>query len=304
MSYPSTISLSTTTLRQVAGLISKHRARIGSPWRRLRPTRQALLVLAHLRNGDTYARLAAGFGVGIATVYRYVREVVDLLAAYAPSLTAAMWRLAWSHHNYAILDGTLIRTNRIAANRPFYSGKHRHHGVNLQGLTDPYGNLMWISDGLPGAIHDTAAARTHRVPDLSAQAGIMLLADSGYFSKPNVELCVAEQVTPYIAVDREAHHLPLRERWKEPEAPGEDADAVEQMKHRLKTPAGRAIYGQRKAVPEPVFGIIKSVMGLSQLLLRGEKAANGEWTLASIAWNLKRMYSLSCQQPRMACATN
>lgn len=131
-----------------------------------------------------------------------------------------------------------------------------------------------------------------------------LLADSGYFSKPNVELCVAEQVTPYIAVDREAHHLPLRERWKEPEAPAEDADAVEQMKYRLKTPAGRAIYGQRKTVPEPVFGIIKSVMGFTQFLLRGGESADGEWTLASIAWNLKRMHSLACRQPRMACATN
>jgi hypothetical protein len=65
------------------------RRAIGSCWRRLDPGRQALLVLAHLPNGDTYARLAAGFGVGLATVWRYVREAVDLLAAHAPSLTAA-----------------------------------------------------------------------------------------------------------------------------------------------------------------------------------------------------------------------
>lgn len=180
MSYPSTVSLSTTTLRRVARLVREHRRRIGSRWRRLCPSRQALLVLAHLRNGDTYARLAAGFRVGVATVYRYVREVVDLLAAGAPSMVAAAWRLAWSRNNYAILDGTVIRTNRLIANRPFYSGKHRHHGVNLQGLTDPYGNLLWISDGLPGAVNDTAAARTHHIPDICAQAGILLLADSGY----------------------------------------------------------------------------------------------------------------------------
>ena len=67
-------------------------------WRKLTAGQQALLVLAHLRNGDTYARLAAGFGVGLATVYRYVREATDLLAARAPSLTAALWRLAGNGH--------------------------------------------------------------------------------------------------------------------------------------------------------------------------------------------------------------
>ena len=118
-----------------------------------------------------------------------------------------------------------------------------------------------------------------------------------------MELCSEHAVLPYIAVEREAHHLPPNERWKEPEPPGEDADAVEQMRYRLKTPAGRAIYGQRKAVPEPVFGIIKSVMGFAQFSLRGAEAADGEWTLASIAWNLKRMYNLACRQPKLARAT-
>jgi hypothetical protein len=180
LSYPSTISLSTQTLRYLTQVVRTHRRRIGSYWRRLEPGRQALLVLAHLRNGDTYARLAAGFGVGIATVYRYVRETVDLLAARAPSLTAALRRLAATGTNYAILDGTLIRIDRLAANKPFYSGKHRHHGMNLQALTSPDGTLLWISEALPGAINDTAAARTHHIPHHSARAGILLLADTGY----------------------------------------------------------------------------------------------------------------------------
>lgn len=74
--YPGTIDLSTTHLRHVATVVRVHRRRIGSRWRRLSAGRQALLVLAHLRNGDPYARLAAGFGIGIATVYRYIRETV------------------------------------------------------------------------------------------------------------------------------------------------------------------------------------------------------------------------------------
>jgi DDE superfamily endonuclease len=136
--YPSAISLSTTHLRHVTDLLTAHLRRIGSPWRKLEPRRQALLVLAHLRNGDTYERLATGFGVGVAAACRYVHEVTDLLAAHAPTLTAAVWRLAWTHNNFAILDGTVVRIDRITADRPFYSGKHRHHGINLQGLTDPY----------------------------------------------------------------------------------------------------------------------------------------------------------------------
>jgi hypothetical protein len=179
--YPSAIDLSSTTLRYVADALRAHHRRMGSRWRRLPAHRQALLVLAHLRHGDTYARLAAGFGVGIATVYRYIRETTELLAARAPSLTAALWRLAWTFHNFAILDGTDIRIDRVAANRPFYSGKHRHHAINLQGLTDPYGNLLWISDGIPaGRVNDTSAARTHGIPELAEQAGILLLADRGY----------------------------------------------------------------------------------------------------------------------------
>ena len=88
--YPSAIDLSSRTLRHLSGLLAGHRPRIGSRWRRLTCGRQALLVMAHLRCGDTYARLAAGFRIGIATAYRYIREAVDLLAALAPTLEQAM----------------------------------------------------------------------------------------------------------------------------------------------------------------------------------------------------------------------
>lgn len=111
LSYPSSMSLSTRTLNHVAGLIRAYRAACGSRWRRLGPGRQALLVLAHLRNGGTYARLAAGFGVGIATAYRYVTETVDLLAATAPDLAAAMRRIR--RLALVILDGTLIAIDRL-----------------------------------------------------------------------------------------------------------------------------------------------------------------------------------------------
>jgi hypothetical protein len=71
--YPAALPLSAQTLSYVAGIIRRHRRQAGSRWRKLNPGRQALLVLAYLRKGETFADLAAGFGVGTATAWRYVR---------------------------------------------------------------------------------------------------------------------------------------------------------------------------------------------------------------------------------------
>jgi hypothetical protein len=67
---------------------------------------------------------------------------------------------------------------------------------------------------------------------------------------------------------------------------------VEAMAHRLRTPEGKALYAKRKCTPEPVFGIIKSAMGFRQFLLRGLENVRGEWSLVTMAWNVKRMFSL------------
>ncbi len=136
---------------------------------------QALLVLAHLRCGDTYARLAAGFRIGIATAYRCIREAVDLLAALAPTLEQAMETVR--KKAYVILDGTVPAIDRIAADRPYYSGKKKHHGMNVQVLADPAGRLIWASDALPGAVHDLTAARTHGIPAALAADAIKCWAD-------------------------------------------------------------------------------------------------------------------------------
>ncbi|GCB43041.1 hypothetical protein SNL152K_325 [Streptomyces sp. NL15-2K] len=82
--------MSGSALRLLSTRLRQHRRAIGSRWRRLSAGRQALLTLAHLRVGHTYAQLAAGFGVGITTAYRYVTEAVELLADLAPTLTDAI----------------------------------------------------------------------------------------------------------------------------------------------------------------------------------------------------------------------
>lgn len=120
-----------------------------------------------------------------------------------------------------------------------------------------------------------------------------LLADAGYFSEDNVKRCAADDITPYISDHRERHNLPWDERFKSPPPCPENADAVTAMQHRLRTPEGRALYAKRKSTVETVFGIVKEVMGFRRFHLRGLDAAQGEWNLVCMAWNMKRMYALS-----------
>lgn len=119
-----------------------------------------------------------------------------------------------------------------------------------------------------------------------------VIADTGYFSAANVEACHDHQVEPYIAAGRDAHYPPLAERLSEPSPLAEGASAVERMKHRLRTPEGRQVYATRKCTVEPIFGIIKSVLGFRQFLLRGLESVQHEWAMVCIGWNLKRLHRL------------
>ena len=120
-----------------------------------------------------------------------------------------------------------------------------------------------------------------------------LIADSGYFSEANVTASEEKNITPYIALDRQQHNQPLWERFKEPPPLPEDADSVTKMKHRLQTSEGKKVYAQRKVTSEPVFGIIKAVMGFRSFLLRGFDAVKGEWNLVCMAYNIKKLHALT-----------
>jgi hypothetical protein len=120
-----------------------------------------------------------------------------------------------------------------------------------------------------------------------------LLADTGYFSAGNVAACEAAAIEPLIAMGRQPHHPPLAERFADPPPAPKNPTPVEAMAHRLKTPEGRKLYSLRKQIPEPVFGIIKSVLGFRQFLLRGLDKVRGEWSLVTMAWNIKRMFTLN-----------
>lgn len=182
LSYPSGMTVSSRALGVLSDALRAHRNQRATRWRKLTAGRQALLVVAYLRKGETYADLACGFEVGTSTVYRYIREALALLAAMAPTLEQVI-EVA-SRKAFVILDGTLLRINRVGMasgyDRAFYSGKHKAHGLNVQVIADPIGRLVWISPPLPGARHDMGAAREHGIIDALTAYEIPAAADTAY----------------------------------------------------------------------------------------------------------------------------
>ena len=172
------------------------------------------------------------------------------------------------------------------------SGGGFEQSYNAQAAVDT-GTMLVVASGLTQAANDKQQLEPMlevlgALPeDLGAVT--QMLADAGYFSEANVTACLEASIEPLLAPGRESHHVPWQERFGEPPPLAEPNDAVARMKHRLQTRTGRADYGLRKQTVEPVFGIIKSVMGFRQFLLRGFEAVRGEWSLVTMAWNIRRM---------------
>ncbi len=136
-----------------------------------------------------------------------------------------------------------------------------------------------------------AVERLQQLPEALGEADT-LLADTGYFSEANVNTCESNDIVPYIPEGRQRHNEPLHESLADDPPVLEPSNAVEAMRHRLKTRAGKRIYARRKSTVETVFGIIKQVQGFRQFLLRGLNNVSGEWSLVCIGWNLKRLHAL------------
>jgi hypothetical protein len=216
--YRAALPLSSRTLTFVSGLIRRYRKSIGSCWRKLNPGQQALLVLAYLRKGETFAELAAGFEVGTTTAWRYVSETVALLAGRAPKLRTAVRAAKKAGYAYVVLDGTLIAADRVAADRPFYSGKHKRHGMNLQVIASPTGDILWVSGALPGSVHDKNAEWIWGVLAELEAAGLVTLADKGYQGSTHAKIPYRGKNKPESQKQANRAHAKLR-------APGERANA-------------------------------------------------------------------------------
>jgi len=186
---------------------------------------------------------------------------------------------------------------------PGSGGKNFQQGYNVQAGVDTE-TMLVVTEHVTQHANDKLEVEPtlkalEKLPEALGKVDA-LLGDTGYRSERNTKLCHAANMTPYLAGGRESHHPPVEARFTEPPALAADADVVQAMDHRLATVAGRAVYAQRKSTVEPVFGIIKSVLGFRQFHLRGLAAASGEWTLVTMAWNLKRLFNLRSAAARTA----
>src|SRR5215207_6241299 len=180
MSVTSTavLDISEDSVLFVSGLLHVERLRRGTRkgTRALGTYKQAVLVLRWFLDDARMSGLARDNAIGLSTAYDYRDEGIAVLAARKPSLHGALLAAKAAGHSHVIVDGTLIPTDRNSTPGPtrgvdlWWSGKHHHHGGNVQVVSAPDGWPLWTSDVRPGREHDTTCARTHPeiLPTLTA----------------------------------------------------------------------------------------------------------------------------------------
>jgi DDE superfamily endonuclease len=191
--YRATLDVPRELVLFVAKLLWAERRRRGTPKgsRALTCFWEAVLALRWFRDRTSPDALARDHGISRATSYRYVDEVIAVLAEQAPDLRQALERARDEGFSHVILDGKIIPADRCKEKTIsvkcqvidlWYSGKAHTHGGNIQAVTAPDGFPLWVSQVEPGSVHDITAARAHALPALyrAAATGLPALADPGY----------------------------------------------------------------------------------------------------------------------------
>ena len=191
-SYPAILDVPRELIWFVSRLLAAHRRALGTRKgrRSLTPYRQAVFGLAWFREKRNIPNLGRGFGLRQATSYNYINEIIDVLAAEAPDLHEALERAKADGHPHLILDGKIVDTDRLHTKTIskkgkvidlWYAGKTHDFGGNIQAIISPKGIPLWVSDVLPGNVHDIEAAR-RQVLDLAQPftTEMPILADPGY----------------------------------------------------------------------------------------------------------------------------
>jgi hypothetical protein len=154
--------------------------------------RQAVLGLRWFRQDTDVTALARDHGISRATSYRYLNEVITVLAEQAPDLHDALHQAKADGLAYVILDGKIFSADRCGEKTMsvkgkqvdlWYSGKAHEHGGNVQALSGPDGFPLWVADVEPGSVHDLTAAREHVLGALywaASHLAVPTLADGGY----------------------------------------------------------------------------------------------------------------------------
>lgn len=187
--YHATLHVPMHTVRTISAWIYAHRKKNDKrPWQRATTCwKQTIMLLRWLYDDTDILTIARDSKVSQATAYRYIPEALTVVASKSPHLVDVL-KHHHAHEVFLCLDGTLIRTNRVAHKNPetgshlWYSGKHKTFGGNVQVLTDSTGYPLWVSPVTPGSTHDLTAAREHVLPVIE-KLGIKdleILADKGY----------------------------------------------------------------------------------------------------------------------------
>jgi DDE superfamily endonuclease len=198
VTYEAVLDVSEDGVAFVVGLLDAERARRGTrtDTRALSTRDQAVLVLRWFLDDTRMSALARDNNISGSTAYTYRDEGIAVLAARRPSLHGALLAAKIAGHSHVIVDGTLIHTDRISVPGPtsgvdlWWSGKHKHHGGNVQVVSCPDGWPLWTSEVRPGREHDITAARTD--PDLITMITAWVtdgrpgLADLGYEGEPDI----------------------------------------------------------------------------------------------------------------------
>jgi DDE superfamily endonuclease/Helix-turn-helix of DDE superfamily endonuclease len=179
------VKVSAATCEDLAESLRRRHQRQGTRWRLLSPLAQAVLVIAFVRTNLAYAELAAGFGISESTCWRDIREGISVLADRGRRISLAdvaklAVKMGW---DYVIVDGVHVPTvtfgRKTGGQRAFYSGKHKRHGLNVQTVCSPDGELLWAAAPAPGATVDVTAARQAGIAEILTSL-IGVLADLGY----------------------------------------------------------------------------------------------------------------------------
>jgi hypothetical protein len=143
-------------------------------------------VLAYLRKGETFAELATAFGVGSHHGLAVRQRDSGPAGRPTPEAAPGVRDADKAGHAYLVIDGTLIPVERVAADQPFYSGKHHRQGMNLQVIVSPDGDIVWVSGPLPGAAHDLTAAQIWGIIAELAVCALAGRGDKGYLGEEDI----------------------------------------------------------------------------------------------------------------------
>jgi DDE superfamily endonuclease/Helix-turn-helix of DDE superfamily endonuclease len=179
------VKVSAGTVRDIGASLRRRQEKTGTRWRLLDPLAQAVLVIAFIRTSITYRELAEGFGISESTCWRAVAEGISVLADRGRRISLKdvaklAVKMGW---DYVIVDGTHVPAvtfgRKTGGQKAFYSGKHKRHGLNVQTVCSPGGELLWAAPPRPGATVDITAARQAGIAEILASL-IGVLADLGY----------------------------------------------------------------------------------------------------------------------------